>query len=97
MLSPGVGWYYMTDNSIYWPKNNFFPSMVLFAFDALLIYEGLSSKKDDKSKLERTFNPFSQEDALVAAITLRLFLLIPGYYFIEYDNKVYKAGININF
>jgi hypothetical protein len=83
IISPGFGWYYLTDNSVYWPRENAFPSMAMAGFDALLLYYGLSDKENHV--------------ALISAIFLRVFLLVPGYYFIEYDNKIYKAGININF
>jgi len=100
MISPGIGWYYMTNNSAYWPQNNFSTAMAFTLLDAILIYNAFSDKEKNASRVERAFNPFyniSKTELLLTALGFRLSCLVPGYYFLDYDNKMYKAGFSINF
>ena len=82
IISPGIGYYYFSKKSIYWKKNNLPPSLIIGATDAFFIYQSIRNKN---------------EVPLIPSIAFRIVLGYWGNYFINYDNKILKAGYSIKF
>lgn len=84
MLSPGFGWYYMTDESIYWDSKSKWMSAAFVMFDIISLYEIFNEKE-------------FVEGWLTMMLSMRLSITFYGNYFISYDNKLIRTGYNIRF
>ena len=85
LILPGFGLYYMSKKSIYWDQNpGIIISSIMFTIaDIVGIYNFIKGPE---------FHSLQ-----VISIVLRIEFGIFGHYFINYDNKLIKAGYHIQY